>query len=765
MADKEQRPDIPSEAMPPGQVAAVQPGLEVNQAELDAIMEKYDRESSFRVLPDIRGQIIGVVCILFSIIQLYNTFNPITYIRPLHLGLVMLLSFLLYPSSKSSSKDKKMSPVSLALMGIMGAALIFYMVQNAGSLISTMRVSSLAFYGGIASILLLMGLMVFASTKPANKKQLPWWDIALAAIAFLVCFYQVANEGALNARLRLKPFEMYLGVLGIILLLEATRRVVGLPIVIIATVFVLIAMFGKFLPGFLKSDLSLRKIVEHLWYDKEGVFGPAIGACTNFIFLFMLFGAFLEKTGVGQFFIDLANAVAGHRRGGPAKVAVISSALMGTVSGSSVANTVGTGSFTIPMMKRMGYRAQFAGAVEAAASTGGQIMPPVMGAAAFLMVDSVGVNYGTIIKAAVIPALLYFTGIYMIIDLESKKHKLHGLSKDKLPKVKKLVSENGYLALPLLTIIFILVGTSLTPAYAALIGMIVAAVGGYFKTLFEIIVPGKKSMQEIMESRPGLTPRDYWGALETGARSVLGVALACGTSGVVSGIITVTGIGGRIGGGLTALAGNNLILLLFFTMITSIILGMGVPTTANYLITSSVMAPVVIKAMQIALPDVVAGLQAVGPGFVNLPPHLFTFYFGIVADITPPVALAAMAGSAIAKADPLKTGFEATRLAIAAFLIPYMFIFSPELLMIAAPWYKLLLMVATALTGMFGVAMALQRFYVTKLNPLQQLMALAGGLMLIHPGLLTDVVGIGLVVLVMLWQRLTVRNQPKPAAA
>lgn len=693
-------PETPNQAsdLPPGESVPVD--VYVDQEELDAIMSKYDRESSFRVLPDIRGQIIGYVCIAFSLIQLWNTFNPITYIRPLHVGLVMLLAYTLYPARKNMRKDT-----------------------------------------------------------------LPWYDIALALLAFGVCMYQVVNEGALNARLRMKPFEMYLGILGIILLLEATRRVVGLPIVIIATLFILVALFGRFMPGFLKSNLSIRKIVEHLWYDKEGVFGPAIGACTTFIFLFMLFGAFLEKTGVGQFFIDLSNAIAGHRRGGPAKVSVISSALMGTVSGSSVANTVGTGSFTIPMMKRIGYRPQFAGAVEAAASTGGQIMPPVMGAAAFLMVDSVGVNYGTIVKAGIIPALLYFAGIYMIIDLESKKHGLMGLAKDKLPKVKKLMSESGYLALPLLTIIVVLVGTSLTPAYAALIGMIVAALGGYMKTLFDLIVPGNKPIETIMAQRPGLKGRDYLDALQGGARNVLAVALACGTSGIVSGIITVTGIGGRIGGGLTALAGGQLLPLLFFTMITSIILGMGVPTTANYLITSSVMAPVVIRAMQVALPEVSAGLQAMGGGYANLPAHMFTFYFGIVADITPPVALAAMAGSAIAKSDPLKTGVEATRLAIAAFLIPYMFIFNPQLLMINAQWYEILQMALTALIGMFGVAMALQKYYKSKLNVLQQVMALAGGLMLIHPDLLTDFVGIGLVVLVMLWQRMQNRSQPQPVAA
>lgn len=667
------------------------------QKELDEIMLKYDRESTYRRLSDYRGTIIAVIGILFSLIQLYHTFNPLPYIRPLHLGFVMLLAYLLYPAKKTMRKDT-----------------------------------------------------------------IPWYDIALAVIAFGVCIYQVINLKALNERLRLQDYERIMAIIGIVLLLEATRRVVGLPIVIIASTFILIALFGKHMPGFLKSNNSWKRIVEHLWYDQGGVFGTAIGACTTFIFLFMLFGAFLEKTGVGEFFIDLANAIAGASRGGPAKVAVISSALMGTVSGSSVANTVGTGSFTIPMMKKMGYRPQFAGAVEASASTGGQIMPPVMGAAAFLMVDSIGLPYAQIIKAAVIPAMLYFSGILLIIDLESKKHNLLGLSKDQLPKVRTLMAERGHLMAPLLIIIYVLVGTSLTPAFAALIGIAAAAVIGYVKTLMDLLVPNTKSIDTILAQRAGLKIKDYLECLETGARGVLSVALACATSGVVSGVITVTGIGARIGDGFAKLAGGHLMLLLFFTMITSIVLGMGVPTTANYIITSSVMAPVVIKAMAASLPEVVAGLEALGSGYMKLPAHMFTFYFGIVADITPPVCLAAMAGAAIAKADPMKTGFEASRLAIAAFLIPYMFIFSPQLLMVDAAWYDILRMMGTALIGMFGVAMFMQKFYLSKLNIIQQVMALAGGLMLIDPGLYTDMLGIGLVVLVVVWNRIQTKGKIIP---
>lgn len=673
-------------------------GIErVAEAEINQIMSKYDRESVYRTFPDFRAQVIAAVCVLFSVIQIWHAISSITYIRTLHLALVMLLSFTLYPAKR---------------------------------------------------------------TMPKNR--LPWYDVALALMGFAVCMYQVINQGALASRLRLKPYEIYMGILGIALLLEATRRVVGLPIVIIAGVFISLAVFGNYMPGFLRSNLSFRRVIEHLFYDHEGVFGPAIGASANFIFLFMLFGAVLERTGVGGFFIDLSNAIAGHKRGGPAKVAVITSALEGTVSGSSVANTVGSGSFTIPMMKRLGYRPEFAAAVEAAASTGGQIMPPVMGAAAFLMVDSVGVSYATIIKAAIIPALLYFAGIYIIIDLESKKRGLVGMDKDKMPRLVRIMADRGYLILPLVAIIYVLTATSLTTAYAALVGMLVAVAGGYIKTIFDAVLAAARgqSVMDVVRGADALRLKDYWKALETGARNVLAVALACATSGIVSGVITATGIGARIGGGLTGLAGDRLLLLLFFTMITSIILGMGVPTTANYLITSSVMAPVVIGAMHRVLPDTVASLAALGPNLQNLPAHLFTFYFGIIADITPPVALAAMAGAAIAKSDPLRTGIEATRLAIAAFLIPYMFIFNPKLLMLGAQWWEVLQMATTAMIGMFGVAMCLERFFVRKMNLLQQLMSLTGGLMLIDPGLVTDLIGIALILVVVFWQRYDNKRMP-----
>jgi TRAP transporter 4TM/12TM fusion protein len=419
-----------------------------------------------------------------------------------------------------------------------------------------------------------------------------------------------------------------------------------------------------------------------------------------------------------------------------------------------VANTVGSGYFTIPMMKNLGYRPEFAAAVEASASTGGQIMPPVMGAAAFLMAESIGVPYSVIAKAAIIPALLYFAGIYIVTDLEAKKQGLKGMSRDKMPKLKVIMRERGHLLIPLVAIIYVL-SAGFTPSIAALIGIGMAVLGGYLKTAADLLIAKvrHKPLGPVIASSKGLRPRQYMQALEAGARSILGVALACAVAGIIAGMITLTGIGLKMGSGLSVLAGGNLLLLLIFTMLASIVLGMGVPTTANYLITSAIMAPIVFKALQAAMPDIYGALAALGTGYNLLPAHLFTFYFGIIADLTPPVALAAMAGAAIAKSDPLKTGLEATKLAIAAFVVPYIFVYSPQMLMLNAAWYEVVLIAITALIGMFGLGMGVEGYYDSKLNIIQRLMAVAGGLLLIIPGLVTDFIGLALIAAVILWQK------------
>ncbi len=688
------------------------------QEEVDAIMQKYDRESAFRTLADFRGVVLSVILILFSLLQLYSTWRiiPSTHMRPIHLGIVLMLAYLLYPARRKSRKDT-----------------------------------------------------------------LPWYDILLALLSLAVYLYQVVWFDKIAMQFGYTDFQLYLGLVGIILLLEACRRVVGLPIVIISLCFVSVGLFGRSMPGFLANrGYTWQQLVQYLFYTQEGVFGTPVGASSTFIFLFILFGSFLEKTGVGEFFIDLSNAICGHKRGGPAKVAVITSAFEGTVSGSSVANTVGSGSFTIPMMKRLGYRPEFAAAVEAAASTGGQIMPPVMGAAAFLMAESIGLPYSVIVKAAVIPALLYFAGIYIITDLEARKQGLVGMDKSRMPRLAKVMLERGFLMLPLIAIITIL-AMGFTPIMAALIGIVTAIAGSYLRTVAEllcVLVRGKKAygmigsgegvpqetsfgkaMLAALRKTQGLHGVDYLKALEGGARSVIGVALACGTAGIIAGMITKTGIGLKMGTGLSAIAGGNLLLLLLFTMFASILLGMGVPTTANYLITSTIMAPIVYKALMASLPEIYGALSAVNTGYALLPAHLFTFYFGIIADITPPVALAAMAGAAIAKSDPLRTGLDASRLAIAAFLVPYMFVLSPQMLMLNAQWYEVLQIILTSLIGMFGIGMGVERYWKSKLNILQMLMAIGGGLALVYPGTLTDVIGLVLVGLVVLSQWLQNRKE------
>ena len=429
------------------------------------------------------------------------------------------------------------------------------------------------------------------------------------------------------------------------------------------------------------------------------------------------------------------------------------SALEGTVSGSSVANTVGSGSFTIPMMKRLGYRPEFAAATEAAASTGGQIMPPVMGAAAFLMLDCIGggITYSDIIRAALIPALLYFVGIWFAVDFEARKHGLVGMKDEDIPRFKTLMIERGYLVLPLVSIIIIL-GAGFTPAYAALMGIGVACLGSYLPALAHLLVyltRGKKSGYRSLREAAGrnftgLKPMDYLKALEGGARSIISVALACGVAGIIAGMITLTGVGAKLSAGLTAFANGNIFLLLFCTMLTSIILGMGVPTTANYLITSTMMAGVVAKALN-------PGVDALTWQML-LPAHLFTFYFGIIADITPPVALAAMAGAAIAKSDPLKTGVQASKNAIAAFIVHYIFALNPAMLMINASIPEIALICATSLVGMYFIGMAVVGHWLEHMNPFQRIIAAAGGLCMIVPGTLTDLVGLAVCAVVVFWQ-------------
>jgi TRAP transporter 4TM/12TM fusion protein len=543
-------------------------------------------------------------------------------------------------------------------------------------------------------------------------------DIFLSLLSIAVASYSLFTyENLMETAGLYSTTDYIVAVLGILLTLEATRRIVGLPIVIVASCFLIYAYLGPYFPGFLNHrGYEIKRIVTHMWLTTEGIMGIPLGVSSTFIFLFILFGAFLNSTGIMDFFMDISNAIAGWASGGPAKVAVLASALEGTVSGSSVANTVGSGSFTIPMMKRLGYRAEFAGAVEAAASTGGQIMPPVMGAAAFLMAEFIGVPYVEIAKAAIIPAVLYFTGIWVVVHFEAKKCGLRGLSRAELPNLWHVLKKDSYLIFPLVAIIYLLV-EGFTPMRAALGGLGLCIVVSMFRKATRL------NLTKLLNT------------LEAGARGALGVALACATAGIIVGVVTLTGVGLKMGDGLLALSGGFLIPTLIFTMITSLILGMGAPTTANYIITSTCAAPAILAL-----------------GVPVLAAHMFVFYFGIIADITPPVALAAFAGAALAKANPMKTGIEATKLAIAAFIVPYIFVFSPELLLINATPWGIVQTSFTAIMGMIGVGAAVEGWYWTRMSWWERIIALVAGLLLILPGAMYDLIGFGLLASVTLIQ-------------
>ena len=625
--------------------------------DVDEIMAKFDRESAYRRLSGKQMKIVSAIAILFSCFQLYTAIAgilPAQLQRSIHLAFVFLMVYLMYPATKKSGRDK-FGPVDVVL-AVLGATVALYLTLNFKTLL--------------------------------------------------------LRAGDYNT------VDIIIGGIAILMVLEGARRVVGLPITIIATVFLAYGVLGPFLPGFLNHrGYSITRIVSHMFYTTEGILGIPLGVAATFIFLFILLGSFLEKTGIGQFFIDLANSVAGFAAGGPAKVAVLTSALEGTVSGSSVANTVGSGSFTIPLMKSLGYKPEFAAAVEAAASTGGQLMPPIMGAAAFLMAEFIGIPYAQIAKAAIIPALLYFTGIWISVHLEAKKLGMKGMSKEELPKLSKVLMERGYLFLPLVGIVYFLVEGA-TPVKAALYGLGLAVATSFIRKSTRL------SFKNILE------------ALEHGAKNALGVSVACACAGIIVGTITLTGLGLKLGNGLVSLSGGNLLLTLVFTMFASLILGMGAPTTANYVITSTIAAPALVML-----------------GVPVLAAHMFTFYFGIIADITPPVALAAFAGSAIAKSNPLKTGITASKLAIAAFIIPYIFVLNPAMLLIDTNAIQIVQIVITSVIGMVGISAAMEGYLLTHANKIERVVFLIGGLLLIDPGAYSDIAGLVIIALAFFYQK------------
>lgn len=650
-----------------------------NTVDVSEIVAKYDKESSFRSFQGWMENFIKFICIAFSAFHLFTAatgqYDPQIQ-RAIHLGFVLFLVYLLYPARAT-----------------------------------------------------------------ASKHHLAWHDILFACSGVAVCAYIVFNyETIVLDAGPATDLDFAFGCAAILLVLEATRRIVGLPITLVAICFLLYAKFGNYLPGMLgHPGFSMRRIVSHMYLTTEGLFGMPLGVSASFVFLFILFGAFLHSTGLGKFFIDLALGAAGRFVGGPAKVAVLASGFFGTISGSSVANTVSTGTFTIPLMKSVGYRSAFAGAVEAASSTGGQIMPPIMGAAAFIMAQFIGVSYVEIAKAALIPAVLYYLAVGFMVHMEAKRLGLKGIPKERLPKAWLVLRQGGYLLIPIVVLVYLLIQgyTPLKSAYYCILATVIISLVANNWKAWSGAGPAGISIGEALVETNRQSGCDILKAMENGGRLALGVAAACACTGFVIGVVTLTGVGLKLANAILTISAGSFAMTLVLTMLASIVLGMGLPTTAKYIVLATIAAPAI---QSFGVPTMAA--------------HLFILYFGILADLTPPVALAAYAAAGIARSEPNTTGFMAVKLAFAGFLIPYIFCYNPALLMIGASHWEIAAIVATAAVGIAALSFASVGYWLRNLHIWERLLLVVAAITLITPGLLTDLIGLGLLVIVLALQKI-----------
>lgn len=659
MANEEKSSMGPQEEKPAIDTKAIEAFINDKVDEnVEEVVRKYEAESRFRNLSGLVGKLVAAICIIMSLFHLYTAgfgvFEAIKQ-RNIHLTFVLVLSFLMYPSRRSEGSNK---------------------------------------VGALDWIL--VGLSIFAG------------------VYLMVIYDALASRGGVTT-----PMDIYVGGLLCLLVLEAARRATGKELPIMALIFLAYAIFGNYIPGqFGHRGYSLERIIDHMYLTTEGIYGVALGVSATYIYLFILFGAFLTQTGMAKFFNSLAMSIAGGSPGGPAKVSVFASGMLGTINGSAVANVATTGAFTIPLMKSIGYKPHFAGAVEAVASTGGQIMPPVMGAAAFVMAEFLGTSYSKIMMSAIIPAGLYFLACWMMIHLEARKNDLKGLPKDQLPDLKKVMREYGHLSLPVLAIVALLL-YGLTPLYAA-----------FFTILITIAV-------SHLRRETGITFAGIIHALESGAKGAVGVAMACAVVGFVVGVSSLTSLGLTFGNNILNLSQNNTLITLILTMITMLILGMGLPTTACYIVGATIAAPPLVK---LGVEPIVA--------------HFFVFYFACLSNLTPPVCLAAFTAAGIAGAPPYKVGWTSTRLGVAGFLVPFLAVYSP-MLMLAGKYttFSLIAAIVTAIVGVVMLSAALEDWLLRRCAIWERAILLVCSLMLMIPGQFTDVIGGAGVALVYIVQK------------
>lgn len=582
------------------------------------------------------------------------------------------------------------------------------------------------------SMMLVLTFLIYPFSKKSDFSKVAWYDWLLILLSISAPLYIWTDFLGVVERAGIPcMMDTVMASVLVLLVLEASRRVSGWALVLLSSLFILYGLFGRDMPGiFGHRGYTWMQLANHFFANTEGIYGTSVSVAASYIFLFILFGSVMGKSGMGAFFNDFAMALAGHTKGGPAKVAVISSGLLGSINGSAIANVVTTGAFTIPLMKKTGYSKEFAGAVEASASVGGQLLPPVMGAAAFIMAEILSVPYSTIIIHAAIPALLYYLGIIIQVQLRAGKTGLHGLPKDRLPLVKNVLKDKGHLLIPIFLLLYLLLFSGTTVIFSAVITIVATIiVAGFRKST-------RMSFKTIMD------------AFADGAKQTVAVAVACAVVGIIIGVTSKTGFGLTMANAIITMGSQSLIFTLIFTMITCMILGMGVPSIPAYIITATIAAPALVK---LGIPAIAA--------------HLFSFYYAMFANLTPPVALASFAAAGISGGDPMRTGFASVKLAIAGFIVPFMFVYSPQLLLIDATFLDGLRVTVGACMGVFMIGAAVEGYLFTKINILLRVLTFICAMCLIDGGIMTDLIGLAGMAVLFAVQMMLSKKEKRAALA